>query len=80
MSEYADIYSEYGLNTMIEDNLKKIEEKKNDIIEVEAGRKWNPLCKEGNARTLREDIQMLENDIEEFKKALEIKKSRKQEK
>jgi RNA polymerase-binding transcription factor DksA len=72
MSEYADIYSEYGLKSMIEDNLKKIEEKKNDIVEVKAGRKWHSLWKDENVKILEEDIQMLENEIKEFKKALQI--------
>jgi peptidoglycan hydrolase CwlO-like protein len=72
MNKYAEIYSEYGLKKMIQENLKEIQQKINDIYEVQAGRKWNPLCKDENIKILQEDIQRLGKDIKDFEEALLI--------
>jgi hypothetical protein len=75
MKNYADIYSEYGLKTMINNAKDKIEQLKKDYQEVCEGKRYNPLCKDEWERIIQENIKYYENDIKELEKALLIKTS-----
>ncbi|MDD2495288.1 MAG: hypothetical protein PHE29_08855 [Tissierellia bacterium] len=73
MSRLEDIYSEFGLREMINDNKKDIVKLKSDYIAVEQGLLWNPLCKEGNMKEIQKMISEKESLIIELEEALKVK-------
>ena len=74
MNEYAQIYSEYGLKEMIQDNKNKILEKQKKFQEICEGNRYDFLCANRRKKVIQEDIKCYENDIKELESALEIQK------
>lgn len=68
---YAELYSEHGLRTMIQDNEKKIQEKENEYNEVEI--RYNPLMADGNRREIQREIDSLKTQNIELTEALHEK-------
>jgi uncharacterized short protein YbdD (DUF466 family) len=56
MNEYAQIYSEYGLKEMIQDNKNKIVEKQKKFQEICEKNRYNPLCADRWKKVIQEDI------------------------
>lgn len=73
MSKWEDIYSEFGLREMIDENNKEIEELKVKYIAVEKGLLYNPLCKEENMGEIQKMISEKESLIVELQSALKVK-------
>jgi hypothetical protein len=76
MNKYAEYYSEYGLNQMIEDAKKKIEEKQKEYQEVCEGKRYNPACADWWKNDINEDIEYLKGQIEMCNEALIIKSNK----
>lgn len=73
MNEWAKIYSEYGLKSMIDETKKKIKESEKEYQEVCEGKRYNPLCADGWKKQIKSDIEDYEKHIAELEEALKIK-------
>jgi hypothetical protein len=71
--EFARIYSVHGLEEMIKDAERDIKVKENDRVDVLAGKKWNPLMKDGIVAQLDQDILYQRDNIKVYKEAFRIK-------
>lgn len=70
----SEIFSEVGLEEMIEEKKQKIKESEKEYQDVCEGKKYNPLCKEEWKKQIQQDISEYKNDILNYEAALEIKR------
>lgn len=71
---YVEIYSEFGLQELIRMTTENITNAQQEIVEVKAGRLYNPLMKEGACKELENRIEYENNDLIVFQAALELKR------
>lgn len=76
MNKYAEIYSEFGLNSMIADTEKELIEKQKEYQDVFDDKRYNPMCRESWLKVIQKDIDDLKKEIEDYKEALLIKQSK----
>jgi hypothetical protein len=74
MNRYVEIYSISGLEEMISDNKKLIQEKQQEYTDVCDGKRYNPNCAEEWKKNILDEIKEYEEENQVLEEALEIKK------